>query len=160
VADVGAHQANLRNPDLPAITNTEFVEASGQSVSQVGTPIKNAGEATNFLNEGFAGLYEQGRIESPINASIPAGPLEPGEYLAVVDGPTGGHALHATVTDEVIGTKWISDGKLVTASDAQDIIAEGGKATPVNVYRIEYYDPQQGVCVQPASAPSAYIKLE
>jgi RHS repeat-associated protein len=160
VADVGAHQANLRNPDLPAITNTEFVEASGQSVSQVEAPIKNAGEATNFLNEGFAGLYEQGRIESPINASIPAGPLEPGEYLAVVDGPTGGHALHATVTDEVMGTKWISDGKLVTASDAQDIIAEGGKATPVNVYRIEYYDPQQGVCVQPASAPSAYIKLE
>jgi len=159
VADVGAHQANLRNPGAAPITNTEFVGASGRELSQVDAPIRNAGEASNFLNEGFAGLYEQGRLGSPINASI-AGALEPGEYLAVVDGPTGGHALHATVTDQVIGTRYISEGKLVTQSEALDIIDDGGKVTTQNVYRIDYYDPQQGVCVQPASAPKSFVRLE
>jgi hypothetical protein len=159
VADVGAHHANLHNPEGPPITNTEFVEASGQPVSRLESPIENAGEATNFLNEGFNGLYEQGRISQPIQASIPTGPLQPGEYLAIVDGPQGGHALHATVTDEVTGRQFLSGGRLVTESEALDIVDNGGKVTTRNQYRIEYYDPQNGVSVQPSSAPKSFIRL-
>jgi hypothetical protein len=160
VADVGAHQANLRNPGAPRSPTPSSWRPPGGRSARSTPPINTTGEAKNFLNKGFAGLYEQGQISSPISASTPSGPLQPGEYLAVVEGPTGGHALHATVTDEIIGTRYISEGKLVTESAAQDIIDEGGKVTQQNVYRTEYYDPQQGVCVQPASAPKSFIRLE
>ena len=160
VADVGAHCANLRNPGGTPVTNLEFVDAAGRPVGRVESPIANAGEATNFLNQGFNGLYRSGRIGEPIQASIPTGPLKPGEYLAIVDGPMGGHALHATVTDEVIGRQLISEGKLVTESEALDIIDSGGRVTQRNVYRTEFYDPQQGTCVTPSTAPRSYIRLQ
>lgn len=60
------------------IINTEFVEAAGRPVSRLESPIANAGEATNFLNEGFTGLYEQSRISEPASASILMGQLQPG----------------------------------------------------------------------------------
>src|SRR5207249_8827836 len=99
------------------------------------------------LNEGFAGLAEQGRIAAPITAEIPKGPITPGEYMVNVDGPMGGHAIHATVTDEVIGRQFISGGKFVTEEAAAEIVEEGGKVAERSVYRTEFYDPQNGVCV-------------
>jgi RHS repeat-associated protein len=154
VADVGAHQANLRNPGGPPITNEEFVQAAGRPVSRLENPIQSTGEAANFLNEGFAGLAEQGRISTPITAEIPKGPITPGEYMVHVDGPMGGHAIHATVTDEVIGRQFISGGKFVTEEAAAEIIGEGGRVIKRPVYRTEFYDPQEGVCllVQPGQA--------
>lgn len=59
---------------------------------------------------GFSGLSESGRIGTRIVAEIPKGPITPGEYLTVVDGPMGGHAVHATVTDEVIASSSRKEG--------------------------------------------------
>lgn len=160
VADVGAHQANLSNPGQTPITNTEMVEASGREVNWKDAPITNAGEASNFLNDAYAELYSQGRIAEPITASVPSGPLEPGEYLAVVADESGGHAIHATVTEEVVATKYISGGKYVSAEEAADLIDEGVKVVERPEYRVEYYDPQKGVCVRPAAPPRSWLRLE
>jgi hypothetical protein len=162
VADVGSHEANLRLASGQAsVTNTEFVAASGREVSMVEAPITNTGEAVNFLNQGFSGLQKSGRISSPIRASIPTDPvLQPGNYLAVVEGSRGGHALHATVTDEIIGRRFISEGKLITEAKALEIMEEGGRVVTQPVPRVEYFDPQKGMCVVPPSRPRSFVKLE
>jgi hypothetical protein len=78
-----------------------------------------------------------------------------------VDGPQGGHALHATVTDEIVGTSYISGGRFVTAEEAADIVSEGGRVVERSVPNIEYYDPQNGVCVDPKSVtPRGFIRLD
>jgi RHS repeat-associated protein len=162
VADVGSHEANLRlASDQPPVTNTEFVAASGREVSQVEAPITNTGEAISFLNNGFAGLHESGRISQPIRASIPMEPvLQPGNYLATVEGPMGEHALHATVTDEIIGRRFISEGRLVTETEALEIVDSGGRVVDQPIYRTEYFDPQIGASVQPTSRPRSFVRLQ
>ena len=130
-------------------------------ISGLESPISNSGEATNFLSEAFAGLHREGRLPDPISARLHLEPnLRPGNYLAVVDGPQGGHALHTTVTDEVIGKRFLSEGRFVTADEAADIVADGGRVVERPVYRTEFYDPQNGVCVQPTSEPRGYVRLE
>ncbi|MEB3103554.1 SpvB/TcaC N-terminal domain-containing protein [Ferviditalea candida] len=162
VADVGAHEANMNlSPGQRPVTNTEFVEAAGRPVSRVEAPISNTGEATSFLNKGFEGLHQSGRISRPIRASIPIEPVpQPGNYMALVDGPMGEHAIHATVTDEIIGRRFISEGRLVTEAEALEIAENGGTYTSQNIYRIEYYDPQNGVCIQPTSRPRSFVRLQ
>ena len=162
VADVGAHEANLRNPDLAQpITNTDLVSASGRDVSRLEAPISSTGEATNFLQDAYAGLLREGKIAEPISAQLHLEPsVRPGHYVAHVEGPQGGHALHATVTDEVVGTRYLSEGRFVTATEAEEILEEGGRVIERPVYQTEYYDPQNGVCVQPTSEPRGWIRFE
>lgn len=148
VADVGSHAANQRlAPGQKPVTNTEFVEAAGRPVSRTEAPITNPGEATAFLNKGFDSLHKSGRISTPLKASIPSGPAKPGTYLVTVDGPMGGHAIHAKVTNEMIGREFIADGKLVSEETALEIAENGGKYRERPIYRTEYYDPQNEVCI-------------
>lgn len=148
VADVGSHAANQRlAPGQKPVTNTEFVEAAGRPVSRTEAPINNPGEATAFLNKGFDALHKSGRVSTPLKASIPTGPPKPGTYLVTVDGPMGGHAIHARVTDEMIGREFIADGKLVSEETALEIAENGGKYRERAIYRTEYYDPQNEVCI-------------
>ncbi|BBB92590.1 MAG TPA: SpvB/TcaC N-terminal domain-containing protein [Methylomusa anaerophila] len=162
VADVGAHEANMNlNPGQPPVINTEFVEAAGRPVSRIEAPITDTGEATGVLNKGFEALHQSGRTSRPIRASVPIEPVpQPGNYMAIVDDPMGAHAIHATVTDEVIGRRFISQGRLVTEAEALEIVENGGTYTTQNIYRIEYYDPQNGVCFQPTSRPRSFVRLQ
>ncbi|MBV9772572.1 MAG: RHS repeat-associated core domain-containing protein, partial [Gemmatimonadetes bacterium] len=162
VADVGSHEANRwLAPGQAPVTNTEFVAASGREVSRIEAPISNTGEAMNFLNKGFENLYQNGRITQQLRATIPMEPgLQPGNYVALVEGPMGEHALHVTVKPEVASTRYISGGKFVSEEMAAEIAEEGGKVTPRIEYAKEFYDPQVGMCVQPESAPRSYVRLE
>jgi RHS repeat-associated protein len=153
VADVGSHAANQRlNPGQAPVTNTEFVQASGRAVSRTEAPIANAGEAANFLNTGFDALHKSGRISTPLQASIPTGPINPGNYLVNIKGPMGGHAIHARVTTDVVKTEYIAQGKLVSEADALDIAADGGTFRTRKVYRTEFYDPQNEVSINVKSS--------
>ena len=162
VADVGAHQANLSlTPGQEPITNIEFVEASGRPVSRVEDPITNTGDAMSFLNKGFEGLQKKGRITGPIKATIPMEPgVKPGKYGALVKGPMGEHALHVTVSEKPIGKTFIAEGKLVTPTKAAELVDEGVRVVERPVYASEFYDPQNGMCVQPSSEVRSYIKFE
>jgi RHS repeat-associated protein len=161
VADVGAHQANLnRPPGTDPITNLEFVEAAGREVDMVHAPIADTGEAIGFLKKGFGGLEESGRLTCSIDAELALEPIpQPGEYLAIVKGDQGGHALHATVTDEVIGQRIVSEGRLVTPTEALELEEEGIRVVRQDMYRVEYYDPQEGVCVAVDEPPRSFIRF-
>ena len=151
VADVGAHEANLRlAPGQDPVTNTEFVAASGREVNARTAPIKDTGEAINFLNSGFENLQSSGRITGPVRASIPMEPVpQPGNYLVRLDGSAGGHAIHATVTDVVEGERIVAEGRVVNAEEAAEIADEGGRVVRQTTYVTEYYDPQKGQCIMP-----------
>ncbi|HEU5270140.1 MAG TPA: SpvB/TcaC N-terminal domain-containing protein [Jatrophihabitans sp.] len=160
VADVGAHHANeYRAPGTDPITNTDIVAASGRDVNKYTAPIESMAEARDFLNNAYASLYEQGRITQPLTVTEAGTVLEPGEYLAMVDGETGGHALHVTVSESSAGQAYIYKGKFIPESEALDLIADGEKVNIRNVKQTEFYDPQNGVCVQPDSLPRAYLRL-
>ncbi|WP_299458109.1 SpvB/TcaC N-terminal domain-containing protein [uncultured Microscilla sp.] len=153
VADVGAHHANkVRPKDSPLITNEEFVAASGRPVHRVNNPIENRGQAVAFLNQGYEGLYNSGRISQRIEASIPSGnsfDLKPGAYLMEVDGPMGGHAIHVNVSNQIIGTKYIHEGRIISKTDALELMGDGERVHKMPLYQMEFYDPQNGVCIDP-----------
>lgn len=151
VADVGAHEANkVRAEGTPPITNTEFVEASGRNVSLIDDPIRNTGEATAFLNRGFEGLAESGRITQQLRASIPPGNnYLPGNYLLNIEGPMGGHAIHMRVTDQIIARRYIHEGRVVSEDMAHELIEDGLRVHHQDVFAREFYDPQVGECVDP-----------
>ena len=162
VADVGAHEANrYLTPGQSSITNTEFVEAAGRPVSRVEAPIENAGEANNFLEAGFEGLNSRGRTTRRVTATIPPDPRpRPGTYAALVRAKGGAHALHATVREEIIGTRYLSEKRFVTPSEAADIAADGGRVVERPVYATEFYDPQAGTCVMPSEEVTSYIRFQ
>ncbi|HEY0067568.1 MAG TPA: RHS repeat-associated core domain-containing protein, partial [Flavisolibacter sp.] len=161
VADVGSHAANMRlAPGQKPVTNTEFVEAAGRPVSRTEAPITDTGQAVTFLNEGFEGLYRQGRITQPMRATIPREPVPtPGEYLAVMPEAGGGHALHVTISDEVIGSRFLYQNKPVTRSMAAELIENEETVVEQTLYRQSFYDPQKGVCTVPSAKPKSYVRI-
>ena len=86
--------------------------------------------------------------------------LEPGNYLAVVEGPMGKHALHLTVSEEIIGEEFIAQGQRVTRERAAELVEEGVRVRSRPIHQQTYYDPQIGACVQPQSRPTSYIRLQ
>jgi hypothetical protein len=72
----------------------------------------------------------------------------------------GGHALHATIREEVIGMRYLHEGRFVTPDEALDIAAEGGRIVERPVYQSEFFDPQNGRCVSIPDEVRAYIRFE
>jgi len=162
VADVGAHEANLvRQPGSAPITNEEFVQAAGRPVSAVSNPIENSGQATSFLNQGFEGLYQSGRITARRTAETAAEQVgvSPGNYLLAVEAPGGGHALHATVSAEEAGRVFIANGQRVTREVAEDLAEEGVRVTTRSIYRTAIFDPQSGTAVNSPGRPLFWIQF-
>ena len=162
VADVGAHEANLvRASGTRPITNEEFVAAAGRPVG-FRNPIENPAQTTEFLNQGFQGLYQSGRITARITAQpamVQQVGVPPGNYLLSVEATGGGHALHASVSSQPAAQVFISGGRRVTREVAEELAEEGASFIPRTIYRASVFDPQHGTHAPEGLTPQFWVRL-
>lgn len=164
VADVGAHEANLVRPQgTSPITNEEFIRASGRTIDIITDPIENATAAKAFLNAGFSGLRRSGRITQSIVAETATitESVEQGTYLLAIRGSGGGHALHSTVSKEILGTSYRTQvgGRFLSRTQAEDLMDDGVSVIQRTIRAESLVDPQVGSMPRPPSLSDILFRL-